>query len=205
MAHLPRQVQNPGMSETADRYRRLSENFAATVAAVSGDRWADRSPCEEWDARQVVGHVVETQGMFLGFVGREVGDGPSVDDDPAAAWDRARSAVQAELDDPERAATTFEGFTGTTTFEAAVDRFLCTDLVVHRWDLAHASGQTVQLDPADMAHVRDAMAGMADRIRGPGAFGPELEPPPGADQQTAFLAFFGRRAWPDDQTSARPA
>ncbi len=182
------------MSDTAERYRRLSEAFAATVADVPDERWASQSPCEDWDARRVVAHVVETQGMFLGFVGRELGDGPSVDDDPAAAWDHARSAVQADLDDPERATATFDGFTGPTTFEAAVDRFLCTDLVVHRWDLAQASGQQVELDPADMAHVREAMAGLADRMRGPGAFGPELEPPPGADEQTAFLAYFGRRA-----------
>jgi hypothetical protein len=45
-----------------------------------------------------------------------------------------------------------------------------------------------------MAQVREAMAGLADRMRGPGAFGPELEPPPGADEQAAFLAYFGRRA-----------
>jgi uncharacterized protein (TIGR03086 family) len=182
------------MSEIADRYLRLSDTFAATVAAVPDDGWAAQSPCEDWDARRVVGHVVETQGMFLGFVGREVGDGPSVDEDPAAAWDHARRTVQAELDDPEKATAIFDGFAGPTTFEAAVDRFLCTDLVVHRWDLAQASGQDVQLAPADMDHVREAMAGLADQMRGPGAFGPELEPSPGADEQTAFLAYFGRRA-----------
>lgn len=182
------------MSEIADRYRRLSEKFAATVAAVPDDRWTDQSPCEDWDARQVVGHVVETQGMFLGFVDRGLGGGPSVEEDPAAAWDHARGKVQADLDDPKRAAVTFEGFAGTTTFEAAVDRFLCSDLVVHRWDLAQASGQRVQLESGDMAHVREAMADLADQMRGPGVFGPELEPPPGADEQTAFLAYFGRRS-----------
>ncbi len=37
-------------------------------------RWDSPSPCEEWTARDVVGHVVETQGMFLGLVGRELAD-----------------------------------------------------------------------------------------------------------------------------------
>jgi uncharacterized protein (TIGR03086 family) len=182
------------MSDTAARYRRLSDLFAATVAGVADDGWSVQSPCEDWTARDVVGHVVATQGMFLGFVRRELGDGPTVEDDPAAAWDYARTKVQADLDDPARAAATFEGFTGLSTFEAAVDRFLCTDLVLHRWDLARASGQEVTIDPADMAHVREAMADLADRMRGPGAFGPELDPPPGADEQTTFLAFFGRDA-----------
>jgi uncharacterized protein (TIGR03086 family) len=182
------------MSAIADRYRRLSDDFAATVAAVPADRWDDQSPCEDWKARDVVRHVVDTSGMFLGFVGKDLGDVPSVDDDPVAAVDHARGRIQAELDDPERAASTFTGLMGESTFEAAADRFLCTDLVVHRWDLGRATGQDVRLDPAEMAAVRESMAPMADQMRGPGAFGPELEPPRGADEQTAFLAYFGRQA-----------
>jgi uncharacterized protein (TIGR03086 family) len=182
------------MSAIADRYRRLSDDLAATVAAVPDDRWGDQSPCEDWTARDVVRHLVDTSGMFLGFVGRDLGDVPSVDQDPRAAWDHARARVQAELDDPERAGTTFTGLMGETTLEAAVDRFLCTDLVVHRWDLAAATGQDVRLDPQDMADVRESMAPMADRMRGPGALGPELAAPPGADEQTAFLAWTGRSA-----------
>lgn len=182
------------MSEIADRYRRLSEEFRATVAAVPEDRWGAPSPCEDWTAREVVGHVVGTQGMFLGFVGREMPAGPSVDDDPVAAWDHARAVLQADLDDPERAKETFEGFTGTSTFEDAVARFLGTDLVIHRWDLGTATGQDVRLDPGDMQAVRGAMAGLADQMRGPGAIGPELEVAADADEQTAVLAYFGRRA-----------
>lgn len=181
------------MSEIAERYRRLSEEFATSVAGVPGDRWDDQSPCEEWKARDVVRHVVDTQGMFLGFVGRELGDVPSVDDDPAAAWDQARATVQADLDDPERAAATFEGFTGPSTFEGGVDRFLCTDLVIHRWDLAQATGQEITLRSQNMGDVRKSMTGLEDTMRGPGAIGPELDPPQGADEQARFLAYFGRR------------
>ncbi len=182
------------MSAIADRYRRLSDDFAATVAAVPAERWDDQSPCPDWKARDVVGHVVGTSGMFLGFVGKELGEGPSVDDDPGAAWDHARGLIQAELDDPERAAVEFEGFGGKSTLEAAVDRFLCTDLVVHRWDLGRATGQDVRVDPKDMADVRESMAPLADQMRSPGALGPELTPPAGADEQTAFLAWAGREA-----------
>jgi uncharacterized protein (TIGR03086 family) len=182
------------MSAIADRYRRLSDDFAATVAAVPADRWGDQSPCEEWTARDVVRHMTETSGMFLGFIGDELGEGPSVDEDPAAAFDHARGRIQGVLDDPERAATEFEGLGGKTTFEAAADRFLSTDLVLHRWDLAAATGQDIRLDPAEMAAVRKSMAPMGDQVRSPGALGPELTPPPGADEQTAFLAWAGRSA-----------
>jgi uncharacterized protein (TIGR03086 family) len=182
------------MSDISERYRRLSGDVAATIGAVPDDRWGDRSPCSDWTARDVVGHLVQTQGMFLGFVGDEVAPGPTVDDDPAAAWDHARAAVQARLDDPARAAAPFEGLLGPTTFEESVDRFLNSDLVLHRWDLAAATGQDLALDPDDMAHVREAMADLEDRMRGPGAFGPKLTPPEGADEQARFLAWAGRRA-----------
>ena len=60
--------------------------------------------------------------------------------------------------------------------------------------VAEATGQDVRLDPADMAAVRESMAPLVDQMRSPGALGPELPAPPGADEQTAFLAWAGRRA-----------
>ena len=181
------------MSEIADRYRRLGDAFADKIAAVTDDRWESQSPCEDWKARDVVGHVVGTQGMFLGFIGEELKDGPSVDDDPLAAWNAARAQIQERLDDPEKARTEFEGITGKSTFEAAADKFLCTDLVVHGWDLARATGLDESIDPGDAERVRRNMESMGDGLRSPGAFGAEVEPPAGADEQQRMLAFLGRQ------------
>jgi uncharacterized protein (TIGR03086 family) len=182
------------MSEVADRYRRLSTDFAAKVAAVPPDAWADPTPCPDWTARDLVGHVVQTQGMFLGFVGREMPPIPSVDDDPLAAFNAARDVVQADLDDPERATAEFDGFFGRTTFEESVGRFLCFDFVVHGWDLARATVQHERIDPDDVRAIFEAARQFGDAMRGPGAFGPELDAPEGADEQTRLLAFLGRRA-----------
>jgi uncharacterized protein (TIGR03086 family) len=181
------------MTEISDRYRRLSDQFSKRLAAVPPDGWNSPTPCEEWNARQVVQHVVDSQGMFLGFVGRQLGDIPSADDDPKAAFDAARDQVLADLEDPERAQEEFEGFFGRSTFEAAVDRFLSFDLVVHGWDLARATGQDEHIDEADVRRVREDSAKFGDAIRSPGAMGPEVEPPPGADEQTKMLAYLGRR------------
>lgn len=132
--------------------------------------------------------------MFLGFVGRKMDDIPSVDDDPSAAWDAARGVILRDLEDPERAKEEFDGMLGRSTFEAAVDRFLCFDLVVHRWDLARAAGLDDRIDPDDMRRVEAGARAMGDAMRGPGAFGPELEAPEGADPQARLLAYLGRRA-----------
>lgn len=183
------------MNETAARYARLSEAFADVVARVPEERWTAPSPCEGWSARDVVGHVVDTQGMFLGLVGRKLSDIPDAADDPAAAWDAARAVVLADLTDPERAEAGFDGHFGRTTFAQAVDRFVSFDLVVHRWDLARATGLDERIDPDDVRWARETTAFFGDSLRSEGICGAELTPPDGADEQTRLLAFLGRRSW----------
>jgi uncharacterized protein (TIGR03086 family) len=180
------------MSEISERYKRLGDAFAEKIAAAPPDSWASPSPCQDWTARDVVAHVVQTQGMFLGFVGKELGDIPSAEDDPAKAWDAARAKVQAQLDDPEGAKAEFEGFSGRSTFETAVDKFLNSDLVVHGWDLARATGQDDSMRPEDATRVHEYLLPMADMMRGPQAFGPEVEVPPDASPQDKLLGFLGR-------------
>lgn len=182
------------MSEISGRYAQLSAAFADAVAKVPGDRWENQSPCEEWTARDVVRHVVDTQGYFLGLVGRGLGEIPSVDDDPAVAWDAARAVVQADLDDPERAGAEFDGFFGRTRFDAGVDMFLTFDLVVHRWDLARATGGDDLIAPSGREIVWERVAKFGDNIRREDVCGEEVTPPEGADEQTRLLAKLGRQA-----------
>jgi uncharacterized protein (TIGR03086 family) len=180
------------MTEIADRYRRLSDAFAAKVAAVPPDRWSSPTPCAEWTARDLVRHMCETQGLFLGLVGRSLGDIPAVDDDPAAAWDAARSVIQSDLDDPDRAGEEFDGFQGRTRWDAAVDRFLTFDLVVHAWDLAEATGLDATIDPDDATRFLAVADGLGDAMRTSGTFAPPLPTPPNADPQTRLLTRLGR-------------
>jgi uncharacterized protein (TIGR03083 family) len=123
------------MSEIADRYARLADAFATTIAAVPEERWSATSPCDGWTARDVVQHVCDTQALFLGLVDEEPGDGPPVATDPLGAWRAAAAPVRVVLADPVRAATAYDGVFGPTTFESAIDRFANFDLVVHRWTL----------------------------------------------------------------------
>ena len=78
--------------------------------------------------------------------------------------------------------------------KTAVDRFLNTDLVVHGWDLARATGQDEQIDQDDVARVEKVSEGFGEGMRSPRAFGPALDPPAGADRQTKLLAWLGRQA-----------
>jgi uncharacterized protein (TIGR03086 family) len=180
------------MSEVSERYGRLAEAFQATIAAVPPDRWESPSPCQEWTARDVVRHVIDAQNMFLGFVDRELGDIPSVDEDPLAAWMAASDIVLGNLEDPEVAAAEYKGFSGPSTFEAGVNQFLCFDLVVHAWDLARAAGLDHHMPAEEIPKIRATAESFGPALRSPQAFGPEVEPPPGADEQARLLAFLGR-------------
>jgi uncharacterized protein (TIGR03086 family) len=181
------------MTDISERFRRVAASFTERVDAVPADRWDNPSPCDEWTARDLVGHLVGNAELFLGLVGLELPPGPSVDDDPAGAWANARDAVQEALDDPAVAQREYDGMMGTQTFEQAMDRFGCPDVVIHQWDLARATGLDERLDPDDVHTIFEAMEPMDEMLRGNGVFGPKVETPPGADEQTRFLAFMGRR------------
>ena len=181
--------------EPAAHYDKLAALFAEKIAAVPPDKWDAQSPCPEWKAVDVVRHVAETPGMFFGFVGKEMGEVPPVEKNPAAAFAYTRAKVLAALEDPETANAEFEGFLGKSTFAAAVDRFLCFDLLVHGWDLSRATGIDETIPADELDKLEKASAGFGEGMRSPQAFGDEVTPPADADQQTRVLAFPGRKAW----------
>ncbi|MFL6206071.1 MAG: TIGR03086 family metal-binding protein [Acidimicrobiales bacterium] len=180
------------MSEPSERYRRLAAAMTDTIEGVPDDGWDAATPCEGWTVKDLVGHLVDTSGMFLGFIDQSAPPGPSAQEDPAGAFAAARDAVQRALDDPETAAKEYDGMFGRSSFADGVDGFLSADLVVHRWDLARATGQDETLPADEVERVHAELAPMDDKMRGPGAFGPKVEPPPGADAQTQLLCFLGR-------------
>jgi uncharacterized protein (TIGR03086 family) len=182
------------MSAISDRYRRLAGHVTDEISKVSADKWSAQSPCSDWTALDVVRHLTQTPGLFFGLAGEKAPEVPPVEDGPMAAWKAARDATQAALDDPAIAEKEYDGFSGKSTFEKGVDQFICTDLIVHGWDLARATGLDEHIDPKDLADVRAAMAPLADKMRSPQAFGPEIDVPAEADEQTKLLAFLGRRA-----------
>jgi uncharacterized protein (TIGR03086 family) len=182
------------MSEVADRYARLADEFAATIAAVPDARWSATSPCEGWTARDVVQHVCDTQALFLGLVDETPGEGPPVDADPLGAWRAAAAPVTSVLADAARASTTYDGVFGPTTFESAIDRFANFDLVVHRWDLARATGGDETIPDADAQRVLDGVGGFGPALYGPGVCADPIEVGADADLTTRMLAVVGRRA-----------
>lgn len=182
------------MSQISEHYIRLSDAFEETLRGVSPNQWDAPTPCTEWNVRQLVEHVSKNAGIFFGLVGEPAPALPPVDTDPAEAWRVSDRTIREALVDAARANQEFDGFFGRTTFAKSVDAFMSFDLIVHRWDLARATGQDERVDPVDIDWALDQTKGWGEAMRGQNAFGPALETPRGADAQTRLLAFLGRRA-----------
>jgi uncharacterized protein (TIGR03086 family) len=182
------------VSEQAERYRKIAGTFSERVNAVPDGAWENPAPCEGWVARDVVRHLVEwVPGFFANFAELELATGPSVDEDPVAAWTALDEALRAALDDPEVAGREFEGPGGTFSVGQGIDTFVTNDIVVHIWDLARATGQDETLDPDEVHALFVSMEPIDEMLRQSGHYGPRVPVPDDADEQTKLIAFTGRR------------
>jgi uncharacterized protein (TIGR03086 family) len=181
--------------EVLDRYRALADDFSARVNTVPAAAWSNQSPCEEWKARDVVGHVIGIHRHFLSVL-----DGtPEPSGDPGdvvAAWTAVRSDVETALADPDRAGRVVETPFGTMPFEVLVGRVMSVDLLVHTWDLSRATGLDERINADAVGHAYEGLKPMDAMLRGQGMFKDKVTPPAGADLQTEFLCFLGRDAAP---------
>ena len=176
----------------ADRFHHHADRFDRLIAAVPADGWDAASPCDGWTALDVVGHVVDTELDLLGRMGF---DRPTIDGiDPLAAWPLVRTAMADALDDPARTDFSYDGYFGPTTFGATVDQFYSFDLVLHRWDIARATGlrEHEEIEPTEIERIRRDATGFGEAMRMPGVIGPELPAPADATDQERLLAWLGR-------------
>lgn len=176
----------------ADRYRRLSAAFDNTVSAVQD--WERPSPCDGWSAGGVLAHVLDSEADIATRVGLTVGRSVDSSVDPIDAWHEVREGIQAMLDDPARASLTYESLGAQTTLADSVDKFLCFDLIVHRWDIAQATGQNIEIDPADIADANAFLDTMGQMFYDYGASKPAVPVADDASEQDRLLGRAGRDA-----------
>jgi uncharacterized protein (TIGR03086 family) len=182
------------MSEISRRYENVAAQFSLRATSVPDDAWDNPAPCEGWVARDVVRHLVEwIPGFFASNAGLELPKGPSVDEDPAGAWEVLSGGIQSALDDPGIASREFDMQMGRYTIEDAVATFCIGDILVHTWDLARATGLDETIDAGEVHRMVEAMEPIDELLRKSGHYGPRVDVPDDADEQTKLIAFTGRR------------
>jgi len=176
----------------AERHREIGQVFTDRVHGTRS--WDAPAPVSGWVARDVVRHLVEWLPAFLaGGSTVRLPAVPSVDDDPVGAWQAHVDAVQELLDDPATAGLTLSNqHIGAFPVDRAIDQFYTSDVFMHTWDLARATGQDDRLDPRSCTLLLAGMEPLEHVIRSSGQYGPRVPVPDDADAQTRLLGFIGR-------------
>ena len=182
-----------------DTYRAGLTLFTTVVDGVEPDGWDRPSPCADWTARDVLGHVGEATGMGTRILRGEAitftrhdPPGSVVGTDPVDWWhdlaDDARSGLTDDtdldrvVDSPRGPRSVGEGLS-----------FPAVDLFVHGWDLATATGQTITIPDEAIAFTKMMFDTVPEeRSRSAGVFGPAQPAPDGATPTEAIIAWTGR-------------
>jgi uncharacterized protein (TIGR03086 family) len=171
-----------------DLYARASE-WTLGKATVAGTDLEAATPCDGWDVRTLMNHMLETQQYFVGAarglnVSPPNGDPPDiVTDDPAADFLEARSQTL----------HTF-GEDGVIERTGPALGIAFADQLVHGWDLARATGQDATMPDDLAAAAYETIHGKFTDDQRQGVFGPEIAVPEGASAQEKLLAYTGRRS-----------
>jgi len=118
------------------RHRRALAGFTAAAEQVPDDAWSRPTPCTEWDAGELVEHVI---GFHEFLLLRPLGvraHRPRVG--PLARWRATERAVGTVLDDPRTLDAAADYFDGARRRPRELLAALANDTVVHTWDLARA-------------------------------------------------------------------
>jgi uncharacterized protein (TIGR03086 family) len=184
-------------AETVTLLERALDQTAGLIAAIDASQAGLATPCAGWDVRALVSHLAgQDLRNFLVSAHGEAADwtapAEEIGDDWAAAFrDRAeplRAAWRAaDLDRP------VTGPGGDAPLRMRADQQIA-ELATHDWDLARATGQPAELDPALAEHALRWSRGMLrPEFRGPGkAFGVAVPVPHDAPAYDRLAGWFGR-------------
>lgn len=172
--------------ELLDRYERAS---AWTLDVVKGatSKLDAATPCDEWDVRTLMNHMLETQRYFIGAAqGNDVSPPAQtppelLGDDPVADFSHARSEMIETFREPgvmEKA--------GPSLGIAFADQLL------HGWDLAMATGQDATMPESLPEAAYATIHGQFTEEQRKGVFKPEVDVGSDAPAQDRLLAYTGR-------------
>lgn len=183
--------------DVSGAYPRSVHGWVAAVEEV-GDAWTTRTPCADWDVRQLVNHVVGedrwttflVEGRSIAEVGDAL-DGDLLGGEPGgaarAAADQAVTAVQGRWPDG--------GTVQLSYGEESLGEYLwqlTADHLIHRWDLAAATGQDRAMDAELVAAVGAWFAQREQLYRSGGAIGARPASATGGSPSADLLIAFGR-------------
>lgn len=184
------------MSTPLDLYLRALDGFTSVVDQVPNGVWDAPTPCPDWSARQLLGHVIDVQRQVVGML-NGLGTTPIIDaaelavPDPHARWKRSRAETVAVLSGVDLAAAVHTP--GGPSTGSAVLGMVVIEPLVHAWDLATSTGQAVELDPEIVRAVLPGVVAAGVQLADTGMYRPAIQVPAEAPAQFRLLGALGRR------------
>lgn len=180
-------------------HRKANDWSRQVVERIHHDAWGRDTPCTDWSVRDVVNHVAAenlwVSHILAGETMEDVGDryeGDVLGDRPVQRFEEsARSAQQAVEEDGALERIVHLSFGDVPGEVYVLQRG--TDLLVHTWDIAVATGQPADIDEelAGLAYERNAPM-ITDEVREMGIFGPEVPVDENAPAGHRLLGVLGR-------------
>jgi uncharacterized protein (TIGR03086 family) len=175
-----------------------TDALAALVRGVRDDQLDGPTPCPGRSVGDLLDHVAGLALAFTAAACKEVppgGGNPTAD--AAALPDDWREEIPARLDalaDGWRDPAAYSGYTQAGPIEMPADqavRVALDEVTVHAWDLAVATGQQYDADPAAVEACASFVAAF-DAPRAGGLFGPEVEVERSASSLDRLIGATGR-------------
>jgi uncharacterized protein (TIGR03086 family) len=183
---------------------RAAAVMSEVVRGIEPDQAEAPTPCPDYNVRQLVNHLLFWAPSLAGAGRKEPVPPPAASDvevdltagDWAATLDAALSRVVAAWSDP----AAWEGGTrlgGPDAMPAAmIGGMVCTELVIHGWDLASATGQKPDWDEDVLAFAYTELEATVEQGRQMGVYGPPVVVPASASTLERALGLSGRDpAW----------
>lgn len=177
------------------------EWVAELMSGVRPEQLTAPTPCTEYDVRGLLEHICALPAKLrtVAAGGSPHSEPTQVPIDPTSTSDDYLSAshvaIDAWADDALLTSTVTAPF-GPAPGGLALGAFFMETLT-HGWDLAVATGQDPEADPALAAKARAiAERALTDDVRGPGQpFGHRVEARAGAGPTEQLAAVLGRTTW----------
>ncbi|MEN8653487.1 TIGR03086 family metal-binding protein [Streptomyces sp. 21So2-11] len=170
------------------------------VAGVTDEQLAAPTPCRDYAVRDLLAHFIGLTAAFRDAAKKQLG--PTTDTDPRAAGlaldDDWRSRLPAQLDElvaAWRSPEAWEGMTqagGVALPGPIAGRVALNEVVLHGWDLARATGQPYDVDPASLRSSYELLAPSGVAPSGGEMFGPPVPVPADAPLVDRVVALSGR-------------
>jgi uncharacterized protein (TIGR03086 family) len=174
---------DPDLLELYDR----ASMWTASKVAGASEALNATTPCDEWDVRTLMNHMLDTQTYFVGAARGEDAAPPSptppelLGDDPVADFERARAETLSAYGKP-----------GVIDKTGPALGIAFSDLLLHGWDLAKATQQSVTMPDGLPEAAYGMIHGRFTDDQRKGVFKPEVDVAPDASAQDKLLAYTGR-------------